>query len=268
MAVEVRYSDPANSIRLAETFILTQARAEATWRRFRLDPTLSDYEVRITFLAVDHHDLLVDWTTTDQERLIIRDPHPLRRTVQIVPAVDWNLVAMIFVELRYLDEINDVDEQQTLAFFNTPADKIPKSFVINLVDATQRLVSYRTTIVLIDNRTLTVPPSMTSGSIVVLRTDMAGHRIVTVVPPDVDFAARGIIRIEAQLSYQDPEAGLSFEDEFVFSDRGERAFFEFDYAAAERSSFRARAILVLENGLVLERDLGQLNADRLVLPSA
>ncbi|MET1053549.1 MAG: hypothetical protein ABWX65_13010 [Mycetocola sp.] len=268
VAVEVRYADLANGVRLAETFLLTESRAEATWTRFRLDPVLSEYDVRITFLAVDHNDVLVDWTRTDQERLIIRDPHPLRRTVQIAPAVDWNLVAMVFVELRYVDEANDVDEQQTLAFFNTPADKVPKSFTINLVDATQRLVSYGATIVLADNRTLVVPPSMTAGSTVVLRTDMAGHRIVTLVPPDVDFASRGLTRIEAHLTYQDSDAGLSFEDDFTFSDRADRALFEFDYAAVERAGYRARVTLILENGLVLERDLGRLTVDRLMLPSA
>ena len=268
VAVEVRYADPVNGLRLADTFLLSQTKSEATWTRFRLDPELSEYDVRITFLAVDHHDVLVDWTTTDEERLIIRDPHPLRRTVQVAPAVDWNLVAMIFVELRYLDEPNGVDEQQTLAFFNTPDDKVPKSFTINLVDGNQRLVSYGATIVLADNRTLVVPPSMTAGTTIVLRTDMAGHRIVTVLPPDVDFLARGITRIEARLAYHDPDAGLSYEDVLTFTGSRERAFFEFDYTAAERASYRGMALLVLANGLVLERDLGSLNVDRLVLPSA
>jgi hypothetical protein len=268
VAVDVRYTDSGHGVRLAESFLLTSSKAEATWTRFRLDPARSAYDVRITLLAVDHHDVLLDWATTDQERLIIRDPHPLRRTVQVAPAVDWNLVAMIFVELRYVDEANGVDEQQSLAFFNTPSDKVPKAFTINLVDPNSRLVSYGATIVLSDNRTIVVPPSMTASTAIVLRTDMAGHRIVTVSPPDVDFDARGLTRVEARLTYSDPAAGLSFADEFTFTGRGQRGFFEFDYAATERASYRGTAILVLANGLVLERDLGSLNADRLVLPSA
>ncbi len=36
---------------------------------------LNDYEVKVTYLALDRSDVVVDWTTTDQERLIIRDPH-------------------------------------------------------------------------------------------------------------------------------------------------------------------------------------------------
>jgi hypothetical protein len=266
--VEMRYADPVHGIRLAESFLLTEATKEATWTKFRLDPVLTEYEVRVTYLAVDHHDILVDWTPTDQERLVIRDPHPLRRTVQVAPAVDWALVAMIFVELRYVDAANGVDEQQTFTFFNTPEDKKPQSFAINLVDANHRLVSYDATILLNDNRTIVVPPSVTTGSMILVRADMAGHRVVTVLPPDVDFVARGIMRIEVRLSFEDQSAGLSFEDAFTFTDRGGREFFEYDYTAVERDDYHGTALLVLDNGLVLERDLGSLDVERLVLPSA
>jgi hypothetical protein len=268
VAVEVRYADQAHSIRLAETFLLSKDKPEATWKRFRLDPQMNRYDVRVTFLAVNHSDVVIDWTSTDQERLIIRDPHPLKRTVQLAPAVDWRLVSMIFVELRYLDSQNGVDEQQTLAFFDTPEDRAPKTFSINLVDGNQRLVSYATTFVLKDNRTIVVPPSMTTGSTIIVRSDMAGHRIVTVAAPDVDFAARGIVRIEAQLSYEDRDAGLAFSDRFTLSRGRDVSFFEFDYVSPTRSTYTCTASLVLANGLVVERDLGSLSADRLTLPAA
>jgi hypothetical protein len=89
-----------------------------------------------------------------------------------------------------------------------------------------------------------------------------------VLPPDVDFVARGIMRIEVRLSFEDQSAGLSFEDAFTFTDRGGREFFEYDYTAVERDDYHGTALLVLDNGLVLERDLGSLDVERLVLPSA
>jgi hypothetical protein len=91
---------------------------------------------------------------------------------------------------------------------------------------------------------------------------------VTVAAPDVDFAARGIARIEAQLSYDDPGEGLSFNDRFTFTHQRDVNFFEFDYASVGRSSYSCTVVLVLLNGLVQERDLGSLSADKLVLPSA
>jgi hypothetical protein len=268
VAVEVRYADPPNRIRLAETFLLSKERPEATWTRFRLNPALTGYDVRVTFLSPAGRDVLQDWTTTDQERLVIRDPHPLRRTVTVVPAVDWRLVAMVFVEMRYVDLPNSVDEEATLSFFDTPEDRAPKTFAVNLVDGEQRLVRWSATFVLKDNRTIAVPPSMTAGSTVVLRSDMAGHRVVTVLPPDVDFAAQGVARIEARLAYDDAESALHFEDEYTFTGPREARFFEYDYVAADRSGYSCQLRTVLANGLVQERDLGRLDADRLVLPVA
>jgi hypothetical protein len=267
VAVEVRYADPSNAaIRLNDTFVLSKDKPEATWKRFRQTAGIVPYDVRITFLAADHQDVEVDWTRTDQERLIIRDPRPMRRNVQLAPAVDWRLVAMLFVELRYLDEQNGVDEQQTLAFFDTPEDRGPKTFSVNLSDGNQRLVSYSPTFVLKDNRTIAIPRSSTAGSTIVMRTDMAGHRVVTVAAPDVDLFARGIMRIEVQVSYEDHEAGLAFADRFVFTQRAETRLFEFDYVAPERASYSCQVMFVLASGLTQDRDLGNLSTDRVVLP--
>jgi len=224
----------------------------------------------VVLLAVSRFGLSGDAVIAEDaagQRLIIRDPHPLRRTIQLAPAVDWRVVSMIFVELRYLDSQNGVDEQQTLAFFDTPQDRVPKTFSISLVDGNQRLVSYTTTFVLKDNRTIVVPASMTMGSTIILRSDMAGHRIVTVAPPEVDFAARGIVRIEAQLSYQDADNGLAFSDKFTVASARDVNYFEFDYVSPTRSTYSCTVTVVLANGLVVEHDLGTLNGDRVTLPT-
>jgi hypothetical protein len=268
IGVEVRYHDAANRVHIEDSFLLTKDKPEVTWKRFRLDASLSAYDYRLTYMAVNRRDIQVDWTTTNQERLIVRDPQPLRRTLQVAPAVDWRLVAMAFCELRYLDEENGVDEQTTLSFFDTPQDRVPKTFSIDLVDGTRRLVSYATTFILKDNRTIIVPPSMTAGSIIVLRTDMAGHRVVTVTPPDVSFPERGIVRIEAALAYADPDNGLEFNDKLTFANAHDQGSFEFDYVTALRANYSCSTTLVLANGLAVQHDMGSLDADRLVLPAA
>jgi hypothetical protein len=268
VAVEVRYADPPHGIRLAETFLLSKDHSEATWTRFRLDPAVTDYEVRVTFMSATGRDVLQDWRTTDQERLLIRDPRPMVRTVTVAPAVDWRLVAMAFVEMRYRDQVNGVDQETTLSFFDTETDRGPKVFTANLVDADERLIGWSATFVLKDNRTILVPPSTTAGQSLVLRTDMAGHRVVSVRPPGTAFAAGGIARLEAHLSYDDPAAGLHFADAYTFTGPQDRQYFEFDYVAAERSSYGCRLISVFANGLVQERDLGSLDGDSLVLPLA
>lgn len=267
VAVEVRYADPPGGIRLADTFVLSKDHPEVTWTRFRLHPDLTSYDVRVTFLSPAGRDVLQDWTTTDQQRLIIRDPHPLRRTVTVAPAVDWRLVSMIFVELRYRDPVNDVTEEATLSFFDTPDDHAPKTFAVNLVDGDQRLVGWNATFVLKDNRTINIPPSMTAGSTLVLRTDMSGHRVVTVVPPAVDFGDRGISRVVARLSFTDADSGLGFEDEYRFTGPQDKAYFEYDYLSTIGAGYSVSMQTLFDNGLVQERDLGTFDADRLVLPT-
>lgn len=266
--VELRYADPANAIRIDESFLLTAAKPEATWTRFRRDAALSGYEVRITYSSPERRDIVIDWTTSDQERLLLKDPNPLRRSLQVVPTVTWDLVAMVFVELRYSDPANGIEERATLSFFDTPADKRPQTFTVALADAENRLIGYTATFVLKDNRTITIPPSMTAGDGIFLRADMAGHRVVTIVPPRLSFAAAGLVRIEAALSFEDAEAGLAFADRLVFGEGAGPGYFEFDYVAASRARYACRVTLVLANGLVIERDLGSLNGDRLELPSA
>jgi hypothetical protein len=46
------------------------------------------------------------------------------------------------------------------------------------------------------------------------------------------------------------------------------SFFEFDFVSADRVGYTCTVTQVLANGLVQERDLGNLSGDRLVLPSA
>jgi hypothetical protein len=269
VAVEVLYDDPDNGVRLAETFLLNKSKPEAVWKRFRRNPVRDSYQVKVTYLAVDHRDVVFPWQPTTQERFIIRNPRPSKqRTLQVLPQVNWALVAVVFVELRYVDEANGVDEQQTLSFFDNPQDRGPKTFTASIADGTdQMLVRYTATILLKDNRAITVPPSATAGTIVAFRTDTLGHRIVAVRPGDADFAARGLVRIEAQLAYTDPESGLNFQDRFTFLSSKDSRFFEYDYAAAERNAYTCTVTFVMANGLVQERELGRLNGDRLILPT-
>jgi hypothetical protein len=267
VSVEVRYDDGQNDIHLAESFLLTRAKSEATWKRFRLDPALDNYDIRVSYLAADHRDIVTDWVTTNREMFIIRDPRPAKRIVQVVPAVSWGLVSMVFVEMAYIDEANGVEERQTLSFFDTDQDRTPKSFSANLVNPENRLVYYTASILLRDNRLITIPTSATTGSLIAIRPDMTGHKIVTVRPSDVNFAGIGILRMEADLNYTDTNAGLSFADTFTFWSPKEVQYFEYDYSAAERNKYTCKARMVLANGLVQERDLGLLNGDKLILPA-
>lgn len=262
--VKVRYADEPNDIDLTESFILKQNNPEVTWKRFRLDRSSETFEYKVIYRGVDSHDREVGWTTTDQERLTIANPTPKRRTVTVIPAVSWALVSMVFVDLTYRDEANDIWKTASL-LFDKDSGK-PQNFVVYLIDLEQRQVSYAVKILLLDNRLIEVPPSVTTIDKIFVRADMAGHRVIEVQPEAVAFDSRQVVRIEANLLYEDVEGGLQFADKFTFTSIRDRATFEYDYADAQKQSYHCKIKTIFTNGLATETDLGSLKQAQLSLP--
>ncbi len=204
--IQLRYADAAHGIDLDDSFVLTKDKPEITWNRFRMDEALDSYQIRRLFHAADNRDREIGWTELDQERFTIRNPVPMSRTVQVVPAVAWQLVSMVFVEMSYQDAENQLFHSETLFFMNTDQDRGPKTFAVDLVDETKRFVRYSAKILLIDNRQITIPPSDTQEAVVIIRSDMIGHRVIEVQSPQDDFAAKEVARIEVELAFADPGA--------------------------------------------------------------
>jgi hypothetical protein len=96
---------------------------------------------------------------------------------------------------------------------------------------------------------------------------MSGHRVVTVQPEAVDFAAAGILRMEASLRYEDVANQLEFSDVFTFTGANDRRHFEFDYVSPTRPSYQCTTRVVFTSGLVRNRDLGLISNDVVVIPA-
>lgn len=254
--IQLRYSDPASGIDVDDSFQLTQSQPEITWRRFRMNEALDSYLIRRVFHAADNRDRVIEWTEVDQERLPIRDPVPMKRTVQVVPAVPWQLVSMVFVEMTYRDQANGVFKTETLFFMNTPQEMTPKIFAVELVDETRRFVRYAAKILLNDNRQIEIPPSDTQESVIIIRPDMKGHKVIEVLAPPADFAVKGVRRVDVELAYRDETRGLAFADRFTFDGPGQSRFFEYDYADAAHSAYSAVITEIMTNGMSRRRERG------------
>jgi hypothetical protein len=261
--VMVRYIDKPKQINLEESFILRKDKPEIPWKRFRLDRILDTFEYKVIYRGADSHDRETTWISTAQERLTISNPTPRRRTVTVVPAVSWSLISIIFVDLSYQDDANDVWETASLSF-DKDSNK-PQNFVIDLVNPEERLVSYSIKILLTDNRLIEVPPSETMGDKIFVRADMAGHRIISVQPESVDFVARNVARMEASLLYEDSDAELHFADIFTFTAATDRANFEYDYADIQKKAYFCKVKTIFTNGMSKEADLGKLIREQLTL---
>jgi hypothetical protein len=188
---------------------------------------------------------------------LLRDPFPKKRTITLVPAVSWDVVSMIFADLSYRNE--DTGEVTDASFVFDSSDKGVKRFTVGLTDPDKRLISYKVKYLLNDNSLVELPDSMTLQKEIFLRLDMKGHRVVTVQPANVDFAAKKVDQIQVKMSYDDAANGLNFASMFTFKSKAEKAFFEYDYVG--KNEYTAQTTTTFRDGFRVVHDPVTLNQD-------
>ena len=264
--VDLRYEDPENEISLNDTFVLNEQQNSIRWPLFLRDREKDSFQYRLTYRAADNRDWSTDWTPTNQQQLLLRDPRPSKRTITVIPAVSWSFVSTIFVDLTYQDEGNGVSAEKSLMFNSfTDADKAPKTFSVALADSEKRLVNYTVKLLLRDNSLIEQPPSMTMSNQIFVRADMKGHRVVTVQPEDVDFGAENVREVRIQLRYEDEDNGLSFANSFTFKSSGEKGFFEYDYVDPQKRSYTVDATTIFNNGFIANKPAKTADRDILTI---
>jgi hypothetical protein len=100
---------------------------------FVRDPEKTAFEYKVIFHAKDQRDITWDWKTNTEQQVILNDPRPNRRTVTFVPAVDPNMVSMIFVDVTYRDDENSILAQQSFTF-DAADGKLSQDFSVALAD--------------------------------------------------------------------------------------------------------------------------------------
>jgi hypothetical protein len=263
--VQLRYNDPPHQISLNDTYILDKSHSEVRWPFFLRDLTKKSFDYKIIFRANDNNDIAWDWKTTDNQQIMLYNPRPNLRTLTVMPAVNWNQVSTIFVDLDYSDHDNHVMVQRSFVFDNTDTGKLRQTFSVPLADINKRLITYNITYLLSDNSVIELPVSQTLSNQLILRADLVGHRVITVRPEAVDFAVQNVDRIQVDLLYQDTVNGLSFATSFTFRSQTEKGFFEFDYVK-KNDNYTAQVTTVFSNGFAFTRDPQPHNQDVLDLP--
>ena len=264
--VQTRYNDPANNLHEQQTFLLSSDKGSQDWRIFILNPQLTGFDYKLIYRGVDGHDLEKDWVTTDQQEIILHDPFPNKRKVDVVAAVSWDTVQNVFVDLSYEDPANGVSVENSLTFSKTaPA---PQSFTAELRDPNQRRVAYDTTILFNNGKMVQIPRSYTQDNRIFVRSDMHGHKIVTIRPQDADFAGLQIKQVLVNLKYEDLGNGLSYNGQNTFTKPGDTASFEFDYVDPNLSRYSYQASVQLTNGMSRDADWQTSDAADLVIQVA
>lgn len=262
----LQYSDDANGIRMSDTLLLTKDRAEQVWKIFVRDPLKKQFQHKLIMRAADNRDIELPWTAVDDERVTIRDPRPNKRTLSVVPSLDFSAVDRAFVDLSYEDADNDVFAEQSFEF--NAGDTASKTFSVALVDPARRAITFQATILLKNRITIEVPPSVTMDRRIIIRSDMRGHRIVTVRPEQASFAERHLRAMKVDVRYVDEDAGLSFADIFSFTTPDMSGTFEYDYLDEQRVAIEYRVTYLYSNGLLRDTDWTPARGDVLAVPVA
>jgi hypothetical protein len=251
--VHTRYLDPANGLKQEDLTLVTKDKPAPDWKVFVRDKNNDRFEYRLLFRGADNRDIEHPWAVAEDQHIMIRDPFPSKRVVDVVAAVQYNKVSQVFVDLYYEDPANGFSKQDSLAFSST--DPNPKSFSVDLRNPDARLVAYEATFLLANGDLVQVPRSYTLDRRIIVRPDMKGHRIVTLRPPkDLDFAAANLKQLTVETTYVDTKNGLSFSDLATFVSANDLAVFEFDYVDPEQSRYQYRVTGQFTNGLSKEAD--------------
>ncbi len=260
--IEVRYEDIDNGIKIEDHFRLDAQTTTTIWKLFSLNPEKDTFQYKLTYRAANHKDIEMPWETTTEEKVVIRDPYPSKRKLQIVPAYNWSEISMVFVDIQYIDEANGIRENQSIEF--SSENKRPKSIIINqFVNPEHRFLDYKVTTIYNDGRMRESPPSTTISDRIIITAQTKGHRIIT-VKPEADFFDNGLKEVEIILKYEDSQAGLSYMDSFNFRSVEDRPrYFEFDYADTQKSTFSYQLIYTHKNGLQSTSGWKQTKANNL-----
>jgi hypothetical protein len=260
-AVEVtlRYADPEHDVHQQSTIELSADVPGWNHVLFVMagGPTSFDYRVR--YRGRDgRQDVQRDWVSTDEGEIRIRDPFPAKRTITVIPQVNWSEVDRMLVDLSYQDPARGVRYDQALEF-STEA-KATQTFSVDLQDPLQRRVGWQATILYTDGRSVNVGPSVTTETRLIIRPDLPRHRVVQV---SADLARDRTLR--EVLATVSPVGSDTVLAELTFTAGSPPQEFGFDHASDTDTGFRYRLTYRYQNGLTKTKDWTETRATELAI---
>ena len=248
--VALRYKDEEHALQSAETMILDKDNREKTWTLFLIDPTRTRYQYKVIYHAAQGKDIELAWADADSEQISIANPFAARHTVSVsVATAIWTDVDRVFVDVAYEDADNNIFESKGFKFASGDADQ---TFVVDLADPQNRVVTFVVTFFYKDGRTIEVPESATRRQFITVSPGMQGHRIVTVRPEPIDFARKAVKEITVDLRYA---SGVEeWADQFTFDSADDRQYFEFNYTDPTKTRYEHKEKYLFANGLSRETD--------------
>jgi hypothetical protein len=188
--VALRYTDEANGIRQESTLDLSSELPAWNYPIYVVDQARTALDFRLTYHGNGRPDHVVDWQTTDEGQVRIRNPFSTKREVTITPTVSWVEVDRILLDMKYEDAANDVRFEQSYEF--TEAAAASQAFAIDLRDPTRRRVDYDVIVLFKDGRQQEIPKSSTTENRLLLSPTLSPRQVIRVAVDLSQAAAQGI----------------------------------------------------------------------------
>jgi hypothetical protein len=267
--VETRYLDEANNLQNEAEFLLkNESNAKsATWKIFQRNPQLRKFQYRITCQGKNSSETRVmAWRESDSARIEFFDPLPGKVEKKIrVSGFDWNDTSLVIVDLLYEDKANKIKTPASFEF--TPQNKTSvQAFIYRPLEVPDReMVRYRVTILNSDDE-VEIPWSDTGEKIIPIKPEMRGRRLIQVRLASAAFEKQDLRKATVKLEYNDPAAGISAANEFVFQSPADAYTFDFEYVSEKKNRYRYSVEYSYSNGFSSSKDWVETAESNLIIP--
>jgi hypothetical protein len=248
--VDVAAHDPAGGWSASETLELDATHPEATFPVRAAVDAVVQVERRLRYVEADGGELAVGWEEAEPGVMVVGDPLPDIVDLQILGSARFGTaVRRLVVELR------PVDRPELVATRVLTAEDPSATWSWSAAGGADRAYDYRVTVhttlnEVREGRWLPGPP----GGTLMVGEGIARLRKVRLMLVGKSFQDLGLLALTARFKFEDREAELFAEDEFLIEDP--RAPVEWTYPVADpdRQAYTFQLTAIRTDGTVQEHD--------------
>jgi hypothetical protein len=256
--VDVKVADPAGGAILTKTLQLDAKNAEAGFVVRAPLGTKLPLQRRIRYVDTKGVETLVDWDSAEAGILVVGDPFPDVLDVQVLGSARFGTtVSRLVVELR-----PKAHPEQVTTEILTQAQP-SATWSLALPDKSDPSYEYRVTVQTTRGEVQQGQWLAGDGGTLIVGEGIARLRQVTMMFVGRTLQDLGLLGIKTRFAYDDPDANLHAEDEFLARDTTQPVTWSYPIANQAKQTYSYQLSMIHADGRVEARD--PVNASDLLL---
>ena len=243
VVIDLKATDPVAGWSASETLELDSAHPEAAFTaRIGLQSRVH-FQRRIRYLDIHGTELDLDWDDVDPGVMVVADPLPEVEDVQILGSARFGTeVRRLIVEMRPKATPDQV------ATFLLTADKPSATWSWAAGAATSRDYEYRVTVHTVRNEVREGKWLPGTPGKLVVGEGIARLRQVEMMFIGSSLQEQGLLGLKLRFSFEDPESGLSAEDEMLVQDTAKSVQWLYPVADPARQKYTYQITFIRRDG--------------------